>query len=76
MAFQLQQRLLAPQTACVARELATGTEDTVARHEDAHRITPDGRTNRPDRQWFAQLPGQFAIRLALPSRDVQQGLPD
>ena len=76
MAFQPQQRLLAPQPACVARELATGTQNAVARHDDTHWISPHGRTHGTHGLRIVQLPCRIAIALVRATRDGQQNAPD
>jgi hypothetical protein len=75
MAFQPQQRLFAPQPASIARELTTGTQNAVARHDDTDRIASNGRPHRTHRLGLVQLSGQIAIALAVPGIDLEQRLP-
>ena len=76
MAFQLQQRLFAPQPACVARELATGTQDAVARHDDTHRIAPHRCAHGSNGLRVVQARGQLAVALVSACLNGQQRFPN
>ena len=75
MAFELKQRLFAPQAAGIPGELAPCAQDAVAGHDDADRVVAHGAAHGAHGAGFVQLRGQLAVALALAAGHGQQGLP-
>src|SRR5574343_869566 len=71
MAFELQQRLFAPQAPGITGELAGAAQHPMAGHDDTHRIAPYCSAHRAGGRGFAQRAGQVQVAGGFAVRDAQ-----